>query len=80
MDKNQLEKKKGAVGHGLKAWTCLFKMQTKRKTMKKPTDYKSNITNFCNDNTLTGYSDTSQYRIYAQCVYDLLTLLFNSTI
>ena len=48
--------------------------------MKKPTDYKSNITNFCNDNTLTGYSDTSQYRIYAQCVYDLLTLLFNSTI
>ena len=47
MHKNQLEKKKGAVSRGVKVWTCIFKTRTKTKTIKKPTDYTSNITNFC---------------------------------
>ena len=32
-----------------------FSKQTKTKTMKKPAEYTSNITNLCNGNTLTGH-------------------------
>ena len=55
INKNQPEKKKEAISRGVKVWTCIFKTRSKTKTMKKPTNYTSNITNFCNDNTLTGH-------------------------
>ena len=41
MDKNQLEKKKGAVGHGLKAWTCLFKCKLKERLWRNQLTIKA---------------------------------------
>ena len=81
MDQNQPEKKKGAISRGVKVWTCIFKHEVKQRLRRNQLTIQaisqiSAMTIHWLDITF----EHSQYRIYAQYVYDLFTLLFTSTI